>query len=69
VTTEFFLGLQEPTPPPTAVPQPQSRAPEPAKPAPLPAAPTEPEAINEAEFYDDPLIKAAVEKLKARVIK
>ncbi len=75
--------LHAPEEPPAFVPQPLQRDPAPApqaalqreperpapKPEPKPEAKPEPEPINEAEFYDDPLIKAAVEKIKARIIK
>ena len=46
-----------------------SKKPEPVKAAPPAPAPEPPPVQTSGDFYDDPLIKAAVEKLKARVIK
>ncbi len=60
---EFYLGLDEPEAAPAA-------APEPLAPPPPAAAAPEP-AVDErsAAFYEDPLIKAALETFKATIVK
>ncbi|HSI61557.1 MAG TPA: hypothetical protein VLE43_00525, partial [Candidatus Saccharimonadia bacterium] len=58
----FGFGFGEPSPPPAKE--------APASPAPAPEAPKEPAgAAADPEFYNDPLIQAAIVKFKATLVK